>query len=112
VLPESSLTTNKSSRTRGKRSAKATDDPLTERAHKLTTLAFEKTPKPMLQGGFPAVLGIIKAALEAGYHDDDVQVAIMAGGVIWTKPAFVWAIDRVKRSNGKVSYEAPPVVYR
>jgi hypothetical protein len=58
------------------------------------------------------VLGIIKAALEAGYHDDDVQVAIMAGGVIWTKPAFVWAIDRVKRSNGKVSYEAPPVVYR
>lgn len=92
--------------------AKATDDPLTERAHKLAKLAFEQKPKPMTPGGFAAVLGIIKAALEAGHHDDDVSAAIMAGDVAWSKRGLAFAIGRAKRSNTPLSYDPPQVVYR
>ncbi len=110
VLPEPSLTTNEPSRPPAKASpAKATDDPLTARAHALTVLAFEQTPKPMAT--FVAAMGIIKGALEAGHHDDEARAAIMAGNVIWTRAAFEWAMMET-RANGKVSYDPPGVVYR
>lgn len=82
---------------------RATDDPLTGRAHKLTVLAFEQTPKPIQK--FEAVLGIIKAALEAGYTDQHARAAIAGGQVtVWTKAGFEVGLARVKRPGRAESY--------
>lgn len=87
---------------------RATDDPLTGRAHKLTVLAFEQTPKPMQK--FESVLGIIKSALEAGHGDLDVRAAITSGAVtVWTKAGLQTAIAIAKRS-GAVPMGEPKVV--
>jgi hypothetical protein len=113
VQPEPSLTTNNPSRSAAKPAKpRATDDPLTKRAHGLTTLAFEQKPKPLLRGGFNAVLGIVRAALEAGYSDDDARAAITAGRFTWSKRGFDFALKRAKRSSATVSYDVPAEVYR
>lgn len=82
---------------------RATDDPLTERAHKLTVLAFEQTPKPL--PSFAAVLAIIKAALVAGYTDQEAREAITGRHVtVWTRPGFEVGLSRAKRQPQPESY--------
>lgn len=91
--------------------SRATDDPLTKRAHRLTVLAFEQKPKPLCRGDFLGVLGMVRAALEAENSDDDVRAAIEAGGIIWTKPGLAVAIERAKRTTSTINYDPPPAVY-
>jgi hypothetical protein len=93
------------------RAPKATDDPLTKRAHELAKFAFDQPLKPV--STFPAVLKRISAALRGGRSDDEVRAAIVAGDVVWTSEGLHYAIIRATRSNGNgaVSYDERPVVY-
>ena len=77
---------------------RATDDPLTARAHELATLAFQQTPRPITK--FPAVMARCKEALEAGHEPDAIRTAITSGDIVWTQAGLTTAIAMARGRDG------------
>ena len=73
-----------------------TDDPISKRAHELTTLAMEQPVKPVLRGNsrnpFPAVMEIIERLLRAGISVQAIKRAIEYGIEVWTVAGIQTAI--------------------
>lgn len=84
--------------------AKPTDDPLVAEAHRLATLAFEQSPKPLCRGGFPAVMKLLETVLRAEYDAGAVEDAIVTGQIkTWTTAGLSFHLDRASnpRRNGQ-----------
>jgi hypothetical protein len=75
-------------------SEKPTDDPVKATAHRLATLAFSQTPKPV--SPFPAVLARIEAELRAEQPCEAIEAAILAGDVTWTANGLRTAISKAR----------------
>jgi hypothetical protein len=68
-----------------------------ERADKMTALAFEQTPKPMKSRA--AVRALILKCMRAEYDAERIEAAILAGGVTWTEPGLMFALNNPGRPH-------------
>lgn len=88
--------------------AKATEDPMTACAHRLTVVAFEQPIKPTLArsngNAFAAVLAMIRSQLVAGHSDQAIRAAIERGVEVWTLAGLQTAIAH---ANPRARQRAP-----
>lgn len=68
-------------------------------AHALAVRAFGREVKPVARGGFVAVLGLIRAQVEAGVPVDRIEAAIDAGVDVWTTAGLSTALAKLPKAG-------------